>query len=45
MISNVKGVFEKISGTLNLDDKDITRSRIDVSIDIASVNTNIKKTR
>jgi len=43
MISNVKGVFEKVSGTLNLDDKDITRSKVDVSIDVASINTNIKK--
>src|SRR5689334_19812187 len=43
MISNVKGVFEKISGTLNLDDKDITKSKVDVSIDTASLNTNIKK--
>lgn len=43
MISNVKGVFEKVSGTLNLDDKDITRSKVDVGIDIASINTNIKK--
>lgn len=43
MISNVKGVFEKTSGTLNLDDKDITKSKVEVSIDIASINTNIKK--
>lgn len=43
MISNVKGVFEKVSGTLNLDDKDITRSKVDVSIETASINTNIKK--
>jgi polyisoprenoid-binding protein YceI len=43
MISNVKGVFEKVSGTLTLDDKDISRSKVDVVINIASVNTNIKK--
>lgn len=43
MISNVKGVFEKVSGTLTLDDKDISRSKVNVYIDIASVNTNIKK--
>lgn len=43
MISNVKGTFETMSGVLNLDDKDITKSRVDVSIDVASVNTNIKK--
>jgi polyisoprenoid-binding protein YceI len=43
MISNVKGTFEKIQGQLILDDKDITKSRVDVIIDTASVNTNIKK--
>lgn len=43
MISNVKGGFEKINATLNLDDNDITRSRVDVSIDVASIDTNIKK--
>ncbi|MBT1071329.1 YceI family protein [Pelotalea chapellei] len=43
MINNVKGVFEKVSGTLNLDDKDITKSKVDVKIDTASVNTHIKK--
>lgn len=43
MISNVKGVFEKVSGILNLDDKDITKSRVDVTIEAASINTNIKK--
>jgi polyisoprenoid-binding protein YceI len=42
MISNVKGVFDKFSGTLNLDDKDITKSKVDVVIDAASVNTSIK---
>lgn len=43
MISNVKGTFEKIQGQLILDDKDITKSKVDVIIDTASVNTNIKK--
>jgi polyisoprenoid-binding protein YceI len=42
MISNVKGGFDKFSGTLSLDDRDITRSRVEVVIDTASVNTNIK---
>jgi polyisoprenoid-binding protein YceI len=42
MISNVKGVFDKFSGTLNLDDKDITKSKVDVTIETASVNTNVK---
>ncbi len=43
MIANVKGVFEKFKGTVVIDDKDITRSTVNVSIDIASINTNIAK--
>jgi polyisoprenoid-binding protein YceI len=43
MISNVKGVFEKFKGTVNIDEKDITKSKVDVSIEMASVNTNIAK--
>ncbi len=42
MISNVKGVFEKMGGVLNLDDRDITKSHVDVKIEITSINTNIK---
>jgi polyisoprenoid-binding protein YceI len=43
MISNVKGVFEKFKGTVNIDEKDITKSKVDVTIEMASVNTNIAK--
>lgn len=43
MISNVKGVFEKFKGTLVLDEKDITKSKLSATIDIASINTNIAK--
>lgn len=43
MITNVKGVFEKFQGTLILDEKDITKSKISATIDIASINTNIGK--
>jgi len=43
MISNVKGVFEKFKGTVNIDEKDITRSKVDISIEMASVNTSIAK--
>lgn len=43
MISNVKGGFEKFSGRLYLDDKDITKSKVDINIDTASINTNIQK--
>lgn len=43
MITNVKGVFEKFQGTLILDEKDITKSKLSATIDIASINTNIAK--
>ncbi len=39
MISNVKGQFTGVSGTLSLDDADVTKSKIDASIDAASINT------
>jgi polyisoprenoid-binding protein YceI len=43
MVTNVKGVFEKFKGTVNIDEKDITKSKVDVSIELASVNSNIAK--
>jgi polyisoprenoid-binding protein YceI len=38
---NVKGVFEKFKGTADIDTTDITKSKVDVSIEIASINTGI----
>lgn len=43
MVSNVKGNFEKYSGNVEIDEKDITKSRVKVSIDTNSINTNVKK--
>jgi len=43
MVSNVKGNFEKATGTVELDDKDLTKSRVEVSIDTNSINTNVAK--
>jgi len=43
MVSNVKGTFEKFTGTVNVDEKDVTKSKIEVSIDTKSVNTNVVK--
>ncbi len=43
MVSNVKGSFEKHTGTVEIDDKDITKSKVEVSIDTNSINTNVKK--
>lgn len=39
MISNVKGQFSGVSGTLSLDEADVTKSRIEASIPAASINT------
>ena len=39
MISNVKGQFAQVSGVLVLDEKDLTDSRVEASIDGASINT------
>ncbi len=39
MISNVKGEFSGIKGSLSLDGADPTNSRIEASIDAASINT------
>jgi len=39
MISNVKGGFTGISGTLTLDEADATRSSVEASIDVATLNT------
>ncbi len=39
MISNVKGQFTAVSGTLALDEADIANSKIEATIDAASINT------
>ena len=39
MISTVKGTFDKVGGTVSLDEKDITKSKVDVNIDPASIDT------
>ena len=43
MVSNVKGSFEKFTGTVEIDDKDITKSKVEVTIDTNSINTNVQK--
>lgn len=42
MVSWTKGKFDKFSGSLELDEADVTRSKVSVSIDASSVNTNVK---
>jgi polyisoprenoid-binding protein YceI len=39
MISTVRGEFHGVTGTVNWDDKDITKSTIDVTIDTTTVDT------
>lgn len=39
-VSNVNGAFSKVTGTVLLDDKDITKSKVDAVIDATTVNTN-----
>ncbi len=39
MISNVKGQFTGLSGKLTLNEEDVTRSKIEATIDAASINT------
>lgn len=39
MITNVKGQFTSITGVLTLDETDITKSRVEASIEAASINT------
>jgi polyisoprenoid-binding protein YceI len=43
MVSNVKGVFGKVQGVVNVDDKDITTSNASVTIDTASIDTGVAK--
>lgn len=42
MINNVRGEFSKLTGTLALDPKDVTRSTVEASIEAASVNTRVE---
>lgn len=39
MITNVKGHFSGLSGTLSLDEQDVTKSKVEVAIPAATINT------
>ena len=41
-ISNVQGEFTKVTGTVNLDDQDISKSTVNASIDVASLDTRVQ---
>lgn len=43
MVSNVKGNFTSFQGTVELDDKDLTKSKVSVTIDTNSIDTNVRK--
>jgi len=43
MLSTVKGRFTGVSGAIELDESDISRSRVDVVIDVGTVNTHDEK--
>ena len=43
MVSNVKGSFDTYTAQIDLDEQDLTRSKVSVSIATASVNTNVEK--
>ena|ERR1039457_2100329 len=36
---NVKGVFDKFKGTVDIDDTDMSKSKVDVTIETTSINT------
>ena len=38
-LSTVRGAFSKVTGTMALDDKDISKSSVDVTIDVSTVDT------
>jgi polyisoprenoid-binding protein YceI len=40
-LSTVRGAFTKVAGTANLDEQDITKSTIEVTIDASSVDTRV----
>ncbi len=41
VISNVRGEFAKTSGTVTLDDKDLTRSSVEATIETGSIDTRV----
>lgn len=43
MVTDVKGSFDKYTGTIFIDDKDFTKSTVNVEIDVNSVNTKVEK--
>lgn len=42
-VSKIPGRFTDFAGTINLDDKDITKSKVDFTVQVASINTAVPK--
>ncbi len=40
LVGKTAGAFSKYTGTVMVDDKDVTKSRVELTVDAASVNTN-----
>ena len=43
MVSTVRGAFAKVTGTAQVDEKDLTRTKIQATIDAASIDTRVEK--
>jgi polyisoprenoid-binding protein YceI len=41
MVTNVRGEFKNVSGTVSLDEKDVTKSKVEATIDATTVNTRV----
>lgn len=41
-ISNVQGDFTKVTGTVELDDQDITKSSVSITIDVSTIDTRVQ---
>lgn len=39
MVTNVKGQMRGVKGAVDIDDKDITKSKVDVTLDVATITT------
>jgi len=42
-ISTVQGDFTKVTGTVTLDDQDVTKSSVSVTIDVSSIDTRVSR--
>jgi polyisoprenoid-binding protein YceI len=43
MIANVRGMLNGVKGMIRYDEQDITRSSVEAEIDVAGINTGVKK--